>query len=486
MLIGWPQLAYLLFRFVHHDIDTVPPASARGLRREKRLDLFFSLRIETPGPHSEVDVERIMDAIVVRFCATTALALESYPLWISDDIILIKSLRYALALAAGRPLVIAPHERAQIRAMLTVASTVPGYSDVAEHALTVLERADVSDSSGPLSEAVDFRFTWRPWSRHGKGDICLAAAFSIVHLPSMDHQDAPEFMGLRTGAESAWLPIRLVNEKVMRPLLAPGTWRAIDVLEFQNAARMGCAWADNPFLTPPFERSGAYLGVDDMVSAVSHPNRRDTEACSAAEAACLKRAGGLCVIGGIVHKATQALRLHVLVTRVQGRGMFARDARISLAWSMGEASRMRDVDLASWIDQRTYCGMPSPTAFVLGELPIAASALPGFAPEMQDVLIQALTLVGDMGQLEDLQVDATPVLHGHCPASCADLDEGWDIAEFAMPAGVSSGARASSDAQVWREANEVRVHRTFAVALKQVVENARMEREADLAILTSI
>ncbi|MDX7953858.1 hypothetical protein P7D22_22135 [Lichenihabitans sp. Uapishka_5] len=488
MCADWKYLTHMLLRVERFPLDRFPSTAVK-YSHEVDLYRYAEPAIEAVGPNREASVCIVTNALLDRFPAKRVLASESWPGWDGGRCITLKAFRYAYALATGRLDMIPRHERRLIRSLLVAGCRVPDYAAVAKRALAAFDGTIALDSldGTPLgqSDAVEFRYPWRAWSGHGNGDTRYAEASAFARLHVIQSNDAPIVLELCRPDESGPLPIRLVEGFAVRPILAPGSWRPIDVQEFREAVGDGRAWADNPFLSRQAGPSSICLSVDDVVGPVRRENRRDVQAREDAEADCLQRAGDLFVIDGIVYKSTMPPRLHLIVSRITDAIPSAWDARISLAWSLSGPQPEASIELATWIDQDTLRSRSRRECFHV-DWPSTGPARLGFAAELQGVLCMALTAFGYDDRNPGLRVSSDPVLLGEVPPTDAEMQEASVWAKEVSSARTPNSTHHMSTAEMWRTANETSIRRALAEALTETLKRTIRDHEEEMDMLASI
>ncbi len=192
-------------------------------------------------------------------------------------------------------------------------------------------------------EAVRGRRNPRPVARQGH--------VGLVPVPGCD---APVVARLlvepaagRAGGEVA---LRRHGDAWLRPVLAPGGWEPLDETGFRHACASGASWVDDPFATRA--GTGPRLGVADVAAPPGtgapqgHPAKVAAQAGDAMQA-CLRRAGTLFIVDGVVHRTTGAPGLHVEVTGTDRWQARIRTPFVHAAWHL-------DGDISSSTDQATH------------------------------------------------------------------------------------------------------------------------------------
>ncbi len=195
------------------------------------------------------------------------------------------------------------------------------------------------DTSGRVRAAIEY----------GTGDGRYHLGRVVADVPPLDPSEAPVACRLRAG-DGSWLDVRRVGDAYLRPVLAPGGWRPIDLPGFRLAAEGARPWPDSPFARyAPRDRHqvplAAYLHervgrAPDHVAALAA--ERD------AMAANLRL---LVSIDGIVHRETSAPVLCPVVTflgEIEGR--------IDVTWRLDGLCGLDD--LSTWSNGRRPCQRP--------------------------------------------------------------------------------------------------------------------------------
>ncbi len=153
---------------------------------------------------------------------------------------------------------------------------------------------------GTGARSVRFRFPYRQLGQHGRGHRTLSIGEGVANLPDVDPAAAPVVATLR-GDRGGWIDLRMLGATLLRPVLAPGRFAAIDIDAFARAAHAAGAWTDNPFMPRP-RPNHTSMGLDDVAFPRVAPNRRDAEVETDAMDACLRRSGGMATIDGRVYR----------------------------------------------------------------------------------------------------------------------------------------------------------------------------------------
>ncbi len=187
-----------------------------------------------------------------------------------------------------------------------------------------------------------------------------------VEVPLVDPADAPVVCRLGTVGGGS-LDLRFHAGRYLRPVLSPGTWEAITVGGFLEAAAGGVPWLDSPF-NPGNKFSCATPAILSCAqpTLVETPRRRQALADTAASRARVH--GGFVAIEGVVYRQTGVPTLDVRLRRSTGIG--TERLEVVVAWSL-----LDDIDstddmrtLSTWRD----VGVPAKTNLAVnGKLTIA-------------------------------------------------------------------------------------------------------------------
>ncbi len=198
------------------------------------------------------------------------------------------------------------------------------------------------------ADTATFLYAWRgrrPRSRVTQG---VYVGSSTVPLGRVAAAEAPIVARL-SWPGGGTLDLRCHSGVLLRPVLAPGSTRPIDLGGFLEAAGRGAPWADSPFA----HRQGDHhvlLGPSDYAGPQpSLPAPGDAEAMRRAADDAQARAGTLVVIDGIVHRATEPPSLYLRSADAPGTiegEIHVSRVDVSIAWEFPDGLDMHD-------DQRT-------------------------------------------------------------------------------------------------------------------------------------
>ncbi len=267
-----------------------------------------------------------------------------------------KALRAAWRVTSGDAASVPRSERAVVARALGEASVPDGAADPPG---TPSEGLPPS-MDGPVT--VTFRFVrqLRP-----KAHV-LVDGFGTAVIEPVDASDAPVVARLRT-LDGHAVEVRRMGDTFLRPVLAPGSWEALDLDGFRRASREGEAWADDPFRVPCGRDGADVMAHDDLVTPGAAKGRSgatlDGEAASRARG----HAGRLFAVGGVVHRECPEPTLSKVLLTV-GRYGHMVERQATLGWRIGD-----QVDLASsqdhmrpsphkpmWVPTRTSEGYVQP------------------------------------------------------------------------------------------------------------------------------
>ncbi len=181
-----------------------------------------------------------------------------------------------------------------------------------------------------------------PYAYGGGGPMSGRFATEIeVPVVSVDVADVPVVARLRAG-DGTWLGVRSHAGGYIRPVLAPETWRPIDIDDFKAACSGRTAWAD-----PPFVPDGPHDGIRIAPLAylatvrVSTPGRR--AAVAEARATALAGLGAVFAVEGIVHVPTTAPALRLGSRTVQGYAPPSSDRTLAVTWTVDGLDGLSDM-----------------------------------------------------------------------------------------------------------------------------------------------
>ena len=251
------------------------------------------------------------------------------------------AMKLGYAAATGTLAGVAPHEASLVLHC--------GDFDDAPAAMPPPEPVPVPSAGGPVRfayvsmEAVRGRRNPQPVAREGHvalvpvhGDEAPVVARLLVPPDGRD--------------EAGEVALRRHGDHWLRPVLAPGCWKPLDGDGFRRACASGEAWVDDPFAPPAGD--AARLGVGDVApppgaGQPEGPTAKVAAQADAALQACLRRAGTLFLVDGVVHRVTGEPGLHVEVAGTDHRQVRVRDPVVRVGWHL-------EGDISSSTDQATY------------------------------------------------------------------------------------------------------------------------------------
>ncbi len=167
-----------------------------------------------------------------------------------------------------------------------------------------------------------------------RGDTFSVAmrAQGTLRLAKVPAHDAPVVAVLSPSVPGGRpISVRRVRDALYRPVLAPGSWDALDVEAFAEALQGRSGWRDDP-LRPPAQTDHPVLSVMEFTVAEGKPTPTILVARQAAIEAALVLACDLLAIDGVVHVRTEPPRTTLVSVTRAGRH---RVERVETAWAMG-------------------------------------------------------------------------------------------------------------------------------------------------------
>ncbi len=245
---------------------------------------------------------------------------------------ILKAMHAAFCIVKGDPYDLPVHERDALATMVVATPAL----DVGRYLREIREVSAPCHGGGP----VRVTFPWRTRRKGARVKQVIAIGHAHVDIVDAPGDSAPVVARLRT-PDGGWLDLRNHEGRLLRPVLAPGSWTPIGIDAFAEAASRGHAWRDAPHaagLTGPH----AVLGIGCLGGEPWKIDEASTAALAEARTLVLADVGALVSINGVVHRETPAPTLHVRTSDQSIGGTGPRACVIGVAWRLGDALGMDD------------------------------------------------------------------------------------------------------------------------------------------------